>query len=61
MSSLACAPNALADQCEKKERFVSKICFLKSELLLRNLQPSAPGRETTTFEHIQSPKKWPPR
>lgn len=33
MSSLACAPNALADQCEKKERFVSKICSLKSELL----------------------------
>lgn len=61
MSSLACAPNALADQCEKKERFVSKKCSLKSELLLTNLQPCAPGRETTTFEHTQSLKKWPPR
>lgn len=56
MSSLAHAPNALADQCEKKERFVSKICSLKSELFLTNLQPRAPGRETTTFEHTQSPK-----
>lgn len=56
MSSLACAPNALADQREKEERSVSKIGSLKSELLLTNLQPCAPGRETTTFEHKQSPK-----
>lgn len=56
MSSLACAPNALADQCEKEERFVSKIGSLKSELLLTNLQPCALGRETTTSEHTKSPK-----
>lgn len=55
MSSLACAPNALADQGEKKERFVSKIRSLKSEPFL-NLQPCAQGEKTTTSEHTQSPK-----
>lgn len=44
MSSLACAPNALADQGEKKERFVSKIRSLKSEPFL-NLQPCAQGEK----------------
>lgn len=59
MSSLACAPNALADQGEKKERFVSKKRSLKSELFSTDLQPCAPGKETITlpFEHTQSSKK----
>lgn len=48
MSSLACAPNALADQGEK-ERFVSGLPTLKSELFSTDLQPRAPGKETLTL------------
>jgi len=49
MSSLACAPNALADQGLKKERFVSKTRSLKSELFSADLQPRAPGKGTITL------------
>lgn len=61
MSSLACAPSALADQGEKKERFVSKIRSLKSELFSTDLQPCAPGKETITLplNTHSALKKWP--
>lgn len=59
MSSLACAPNALADQGEK-ERFVSNLRSLKSELFSTDLQPCAPGKETITLplNRHRAQKKW---
>lgn len=48
-SSLACAPNALADQGEKKERFLSKTCSLKAGLFSTDLQARVPGKATITL------------
>lgn len=59
MSSLVCAPSALADQHEKKERFVSKICSLKSELTKPTYQTynHVPQGEKLRQLNTYSPKK----